>query len=78
MTCFYDDYKTLSNEEKRYYDRACKNWSKDTLRYHKLIAKLLNDYKEFTDKDIPFYMECDKLRLEQKSNEPLHVTDDVK
>jgi hypothetical protein len=77
MTCTYDDYKRLSNEEKKYYDRACKNWSKDTLRYHKLIAKLLNDYKEFADKDIPFYMECNKLKLEQKPNEPLHVTECV-
>lgn len=77
MTCFYDDYKKLSSEEKKYYDRACKNWSKYTLRYHKLIAKLLNDYKEFADKDIPFYMECNKLKLEQKPNEPLHVTECV-
>lgn len=77
MTCFYDDYKKLSNEEKKYYDRACKNWSKDKLRYHKLIAKLLKDYKEFADKDIPFYMECDKLKLEQKPNKPLHVTERV-
>jgi hypothetical protein len=77
MTCTYDDYKKMSNEEKKYYDRACKNWSKDTLRYHKLIAKLLNDYKEFADKDIPFYMECDKLKLEQKPNKPLHVTECV-
>ena len=77
MTCFYDDYSKMSNEEKKYYDRACKNWSKDTLRYHKLIAKLLNDYKEFADKDIPFCIECNKLKLEQKQNEPLHITECV-
>ena len=25
MTCFYNDYIKLSSEEKKYYDRACKN-----------------------------------------------------
>lgn len=73
--CTYDNYMKLSNNEKKCYTRSLCNYSKSILKYHRLIAKLLNDYKEFTDPDLTFYMECNKLKLEQKLYEPFHVTE---
>lgn len=73
--CTYDNYIRLSNEEKKYYTRSLCNYSKSILKYHRLIAKLLNDYKEFADPDLTFYMECNKLKLEQKLYEPFRVTE---
>lgn len=73
--CTYDNYMKLSNNEKKCYTRSLCNYSKSILKYHRLIAKLLNDYKEFADPDLTFYMECNKLKLEQKLYEPFHVTE---
>lgn len=77
ITCTYDNYMKLSNEEKQCYERSLHNYSKSILRYHRLIAKLLNNYKEFADKDITFYMECNKLKLEQKPYESFHVNEHI-
>lgn len=72
--CTYDNYMKLSNKEKKCYTKSLCNYSKSILKYHRLIAKLLNDYKEFADQDLTFYMECNKLKLEQKLYEPFRVT----
>lgn len=75
LICTYNNYMKLSNEEKKCYTRSLCNYSKSILKYHRLIAKLLNDYKEFADPDLTLYMECNKLKLEQKLYEPFHVTE---
>lgn len=75
--CTYDNYMRLSNEEKQYYTQSLCNYSNGILKYHRLISKLLNDYKGFADQDLTFYMECNKLKLEQKLYEPFHITEHI-
>lgn len=68
MLCTYNKYINLSTEEKKCYTRTFKDRSKNVIKCYKLIAKLLNKYKEFTTvNSTKFYMECAKLKLEKKN-----------